>query len=246
MQTRYRAAVASREDWKRRLGPLFGGAVALTTSSSLPWPALRAEDEPPAAGWLIAVGGALGLMAYAIAALALRLGLPVAGATSLALVAAVLLGGAVVERGVATYLTHAVDSALGHTAVAGSLLLRAELLAAIAPEHWLWAFPTVWVIGRWSATFLQAIGDPVLDPPPRSLVSAPPPAWMMGVATAVVAIAAVSALGWRMLLALALAAALSFALGLVAQRRRGGIDAAVIGAAALTGELIALLVLAAR
>jgi hypothetical protein len=68
---------------------------------------------------------------------------------------------------------------------------------------------------------------------------------VMGTATAVVAVAAVVTLGWIMLLAVGLTAVLAFALGLSAQRRRGGIDAAVVGAAAAAAELVTLLVLAA-
>jgi cobalamin synthase len=239
--------VASREVWKRRLGPLFGGAVALASSTSLAVPGVVAgsDEEAPAAGWLLAVGAALGLVAYALAALAHRLGLPPAACTSVALVVTILVGGVVVERGLGAYLTRGGDPAVVGTTIAGTVLVRAQLLAAIPHAQWLFAFPATWVIGRWAAMFLQAIGDPILDPPRRSLVAAPPPAWVMGAATAAVAVGAVAALGWKMLLAVGLTAILAFALGLSAQRRRGGIDAAVVGAAAAAGEVVTLLVLAA-
>ncbi|MEZ4358575.1 MAG: hypothetical protein R3B48_00230 [Kofleriaceae bacterium] len=237
--------MASREVWKRRLGPLYGGAVALTSSSSLPWRSLAEEDDAPAAGWILAIGAAFGAVAWGVAAAALALGLPAAACTALALLVAIALGGAVVERSLIEYITRIADAAMATTVTAGAVVLRVELLAAIAPDRWLWAFPATWLIGRWSATFLQAIGDPIHDAPARSLVAAPPPAWLMGAATAVVMIATAAALGWTMVIALALAAAVAFALGLTAQRRRGGIDAAVVGAAALAGELVTLLVLAA-
>ncbi len=240
--------MASREEWKKRLGPLFGGAVALASSSSLGWPGLGAEEERPSAGWLLAIGGVIGMAAYGVAALAYRLALPPGAAVTLALVVAILLGAVVVERGLGAYLgrrSERADQAIVTAAVAGSILLRAELLAAIPPNRWLWAFPAAWLIGRWAAVFLQAIGDPILDPPARSLVVASPPAWVMGAATAVVAAGAVLALGWEMLLAVGVTAVLAFALGLNAQRRRGGIDAAVVGAAAAGGEIVTLLVLAA-
>jgi cobalamin synthase len=254
-QTRYRhRALASREVWKRRLGPLFGGAVALASSSSLVLPGVHGahgEEDAPAAGWVLAVGAAIGMCAYGVAALGHALGLPPAACTSVAVVIGILLGGVVVERGLGVYLSRNAsgersnDSAIAATAIAGSLLVRTHLLAAIPYSQWLWAFPATWLVGRWAAMFLQAIGDPILDPPPRSLVASPPPAWVMGVATAVVAVGTVVALGWGMLLAVGLTASISFALGLIAQRRRGGIDAAVVGAAAAAGEVVTLLVLAA-
>lgn len=250
--------MASREVWKRRLGPLFGGAVALASSSAMAWPALACDDDAPVAGWMIAVGAALGLAGYAIAALGHGLGLPPAACTALALMTAVLLGGAAVERGFAAYLSRGRDPAMIATAVAGSLLVRAQLLAAIAPDRWLWSLLTIWVVGRWAAVFLQAIGDPLLEAEvdPRSsqrveihrpsLISASPPAWAMLAVTAAVASATVTFLGWTMLLGLAATALLVFAIGLQAQRKRGGIDAAVVATAALTGELVTLLALSAR
>jgi cobalamin synthase len=161
----------------------------------------------------------------------------------------ILIGGAVVERGFGGYLARSADSMMVTTAVAGSLLVRAELLTAIGSAHWLWAFPATLVIGRWAAMFLQAIGDPILDQthgqPPRSLVAAAIPAWAAVAATAAVSVSSVVVLGWSMLVAMGIAAALAFAIGLAAQRSRGGIDAAVVGAAAMAGELATLLVLAA-
>ncbi len=243
--------MASRDAWKRRLGPLFGGAVALASSSSLALPGVQADEEAPAAGWVLAIGAAIGVCAYGVAALGHALALPAAACTAVAIVIGILLSGAVVERGLGVYLSRNAagertsDPAIAATAISGSLLVRTHLLAALPYEHWLFAFPATWLVGRWAAMFLQAIGDPILDAPRRSLVAHPPPAWVMGAATAVVAIGAVVSLGWAMLLALALTAVVAFALGLAAQRRRGGIDAAVVGAAAAAGEVMTLLVLAA-
>src|SRR5690242_10084694 len=42
---RYTDAVASRDDWQRRLGPLYGGAVALVQSTPWRWPA-EVGDAP--------------------------------------------------------------------------------------------------------------------------------------------------------------------------------------------------------
>lgn len=243
--------MASRETWKRRLGPLFGGAVALASSSSLALSGVPGDDEAPAAGWVLAIGAAIGLCAFGVAALGHALALPPAACTAVAVVVAVLLGGAVVERGLGVYLSRNAagertsDPAIAATAISGSLLVRTHLLAALPYEQWIFAFPATWLVGRWAAMFLQAIGDPIVDPPRRSLVANPPPAWVMGAATAIVAVGSVVALGWAMLLAVGLTAVIAFSLGLTAQRRRGGIDAAVVGAVAAAGEVVTLLVLAA-
>ena len=46
----------SREDWQRRLGPLYGGAVALVHSTPWRWPlALGDGDEARSPGWIVAL-----------------------------------------------------------------------------------------------------------------------------------------------------------------------------------------------
>ncbi|HRC55104.1 MAG: hypothetical protein IPI49_18170 [Myxococcales bacterium] len=237
--------MTAHELWKRRLGPLWGAAVALTSSSVFALPALDGRDDSPGASWLVGVGVALGLAGYAVAAAATAAGVPSSVGATLGLLAMIFASGACVERATAALLTGAADSATATTAVAGSLLMRAQLLAALPPSQWLWAFPAACVTGRWAAAFLQGIGDPILDPPARSLVCAAPPAWELAALTAALAVTGALALGPRMLLALGAAAAVAFGLGLWAQRRRGGLDAEVVGAAALGGEGLALLVLAA-
>jgi len=43
----YTALVPSRDDWQRRLGPLYGGAVALVHSTPWRWPT-EVGDDPRA------------------------------------------------------------------------------------------------------------------------------------------------------------------------------------------------------
>src|SRR5881628_3787367 len=90
----------SREDWQRRLGPLYGGAVALVHSSSWRWPT-DVRDETRSAGWVVAVGIPVGLAAY-LAAIVLRaLHLPAMIAAVVGLGVLSLASAALVERGVA-------------------------------------------------------------------------------------------------------------------------------------------------
>ena len=53
----------TRDDWQRRLGPLYGGAVALVHSTPWRWPT-EVGDDPRAAGWLVALGGPIGVVAW--------------------------------------------------------------------------------------------------------------------------------------------------------------------------------------
>lgn len=236
--------MTSRDLWKRRLGPLWGGASALASSSALlPADADWREDAPRAA-WIVVVGAALGAAGYAVAALGLAAGLPLGVCATLATLVMLACGALLGERAAASFVRG--HGELAAALVAGAVLLRAQLVASLPPETWLPAMAAAAAIGRWSAAFLQSLGDPILDPPARSLVAAPPAAWELGAITAALAVGAYLTLGAAPLLAMVLAAATAFALGLAAQRRRGGLDAKVVGAVALAGELGTLLVLAAR
>ncbi len=236
--------MSSRDLWKRRLGPLWGGAVALASSSALVPPRADWRDDAPQAAWLVIVGAALGAGAYAAAALGRAVGLPLEVCATVAALVALAAGALLGERATAGLVRG--PSEVAAALVAGTVLLRAQLVAALPYETWLPALAVSSAIGRWSAAFLQSLGDPILDPPTRSLVAAPPAAWELGAITAAIAVGAYLSLGGPPLVAMVLAAAAAFALGLYAQRQRGGLDAKVVGAVALAGELGALLALAAR
>ncbi|HEY0191990.1 MAG TPA: hypothetical protein VGC42_12810, partial [Kofleriaceae bacterium] len=67
--------MATREDWQRRLGPLYGGAVALVHSTPWRWP-VEVGGEPRAGGWLVALGVPVGAAAWLVAALVQAAGIP--------------------------------------------------------------------------------------------------------------------------------------------------------------------------
>jgi MFS family permease len=228
----------SRDDWQRRLGPLYGGAVALVHSSSWRWPT-DVRDEVRSAGWVVAVGLPIGLCAYLAAALIRGLHLPVAIAALVGLAALSAASAALVEKGVFERVGQEVPGIL---VLVFTTLIRAAAILSVAPAHWLGLFVATALVGRWAAVFLQAIGDPIVDDhAPRSLVAAPAPAWLTGALGLAVAALATIALGKAGLVAVLLAAAAAFVLGVDAQRRDHGLSAPVVAMAAAIGELLVLL-----
>jgi hypothetical protein len=236
----------------RRLGPLYGGAVALVHSTPWRWPDTIGDDAR-SPGWILALGAPIGVIAWMCAALAHAAGLPVTVAAVIGLAALCAASAALVERGVA----ERIEAMQNHTRspaarTAGAtivlvfvILARAAALFAVPYEQWLGVFVTTALVGRWTAVFLQAIGDPILDDDaPRSLVAAPAPSWLVAALSLGVLAIAVLSLGKSAIAAMALAAALSFVLGLHAQRRDRGLSAPVVAVAAGIGELLVLLVAA--
>lgn len=244
--------MASRDDWQRRLGPLYGGAVALIHSTPWRWPT-EVGDDPRTAGWLVVLGLPVGLVAWAIAALAHAAALPAAIAALFGLAALSLASAALIERGLAERVDHWAGRpfegrgrAPGVAAVLALVfvtLTRAAAITALPPSRWLAVLIATAVAGRWAAMFLQAIGDPIdPDGAPRSLVAAPAPAWLAAAITGAVAVIVVLAIGKLGLLALALAAIAAFGLGLEAQRSQRGLSSPVVATVAAIGELAMLLV----
>lgn len=242
--------VTTREDWQRRLGPLYGGAVALVSSTSWRWPT-EVADEARSPGWIVALGLPVGLAAWLIALLADAAGLPPAVSAVLGLAMLTAASAGIVERGLADRIDHYAGSArLGVAAVlvlAFGVAVRVLAILHVAREDWLLVFLATAVVGRWAAVFLQALGDPIHDDEARrSLVATPSPAWLTAAISAAVAALAILALGKAGIVALALAAIASFTLGLEAQRRDGGLSPPVVATAAAIAELLVLLVAIAR
>ena len=245
----------SRDDWQRRLGPLYGGAVALVHSTPWRWPA-EVGDSPRAAGWMVALGAPIGAAAWCVAALTQAAGLPAGVAALLGLAALSLGSAALVERGLAERIDHWDGHADGRSDPTGRTpgvaallalgfvtLVRAAAIAALPPSQWLAVLLATAVVGRWAAMFVQALGEPIEpDGARRSLIAAPAPAWLVAVISVGVAALAILGLGKAGLLALALAAIAAFGLGLEAQRRDGRLSPPVVATVAAIGELAVLLV----
>lgn len=238
--------MSSREDWQRRLGPLYGGAVALVHSTPWRWPS-EVGDEARSAGWIVALGVPCGLAAWALARLVLAAGLPVPIAALFGLAMLTLSSAALVERG----LAEAIDRWQGQARTPGvsavlvlvfTTLIRAAAILVVPPEQWLWLFVATAVLGRWAAVFLQAIGDPVaVDETQRSLVATPAPAWLIGAISGGVLALVIVAMGKLGLVAMALVAVAVFGVGLASQRRDGGLTPQIVAVAAAVGELAVML-----
>jgi adenosylcobinamide-GDP ribazoletransferase len=240
--------VSSREDWQKRLGPLYGGAVALVSSTSWRWPT-EVSDDARSPGWVVALGLPVGLVAWVIAALAHAAGVPANISAIFGLAALSAASALIVERGLAQRVDHwmpADDSRSNASSVFVVVIvtvIRALAIAAVPPSQWMFVFLATAVLGRWSAVFLQAIGDPITrDDGRRSLVATPSPMWLTAAISVGVAALTILALGKAGIVALALAAIASFTLGLEAQRRDGGLSAPVVATAAAIGETLVLLV----
>ena len=245
--------VSTREDWMRRLGPLYGGAVALVHSTPWRWPDV-VVDEPRSPGWVVALGAPIGAAAWAVSALAVAAGMPSTVGAVIAIAALALASALLVERGLAERVDRwqpvasvaAVRGGLGATAVVTLVLvtvLRIAALAAVRPERWLAVLVATALVGRWCAVLLQALGDPVRDDTSaRSLVASPAPGWMTAALGVAAAVMACVALGGKLgLLAVAFGGLVAFVLGLDAQRRDSGLSAPVVATAAAAGELVVLL-----
>jgi hypothetical protein len=227
----------------RRLGPLYGGALALVHSTPLRWQS--DEASRPASYWMVAVGVVVGLAGYAVAAVLHAIGLPAPLAALFGLAVLTFATAALVERGVVSWVdrntTHS-PSVLAIVVLVFGTLVRAAAIVLVAPEQWLGVFVVTALVGRSAAAFLQAVADPIVDDEtPRSLVVARAPAWMTAALSAAVVVVAALALGKAGVIAMAIAAGLAFALGLAAQRRDGTLSAPVVATAAALGELVVLL-----
>jgi cobalamin synthase len=229
----------------RRLGPLYGGAVALVHSTPWRWPD-AVGDEARSSAWVVALGLPVGLAAWAAGAAAHGLGLSVVIGALVGLFALSLANALLVERGLGERIERAYDGNAAAIVLVFVTLVRVAAFLALPERRWFGILVTTAVVGRWAAVFLQAIGDPIVDDPaPRSLVATPSPAWLTGALGIAVAVLAVVALGQAGLLVIILAAVGAFVLGLVAQRRERGLSAPVVACAAAFGELCVLLVASA-
>lgn len=231
----------------RRLGPLYGGAVALVHSTPWRWPAEVAGDETRSPLWVVALGVPIGVIAYLVAALVVACGLPVPIAALLGLATLTAASAGLIERGLVERIDRDADT---HSPTVPAILvlvfttlLRAAAVLSVAPGAWLGVFVATALLGRWAAVFLQSLGDPILDDrSPRSLVATPAPLWLIAALSAGVVALSVVALGKLAIVVLAVTAAVSFGLGLDAQRRDRGLTSPVVACAAAAGELLTLLI----
>jgi adenosylcobinamide-GDP ribazoletransferase len=254
--------MADRDEWMRRLGPLYPGAVAIRQTTAMRWPVdLRAtaDDAVRAAPWMVVIGGVLGSVAFAVGWIVGKLGVAPAVSGALAILTLSVLSAAILDVGLARTVERwlrglpdvdapaiAADSGLGAPGVSvllATAMLRVVAIIAIRPSAWFAALVLAPLIGRWAALALQRLGD-VLEPPAperRSLIVGEVGWGQVAVVTALVALLAVLGLGWSSLLILAVVAAVAFGIGLASERKRGGLDSHGLAAVAAVCEVIALI-----
>jgi cobalamin synthase len=238
--------VPDRDEWMKRLGPVYPGLVALARTTALvpaDTPRATEADLGRAAAWVIAVGVVIGAAAWLAVEIMVRLGATPALAGLVAVVGTVLVGGGLAERGLAKWTARA---RLGEPLTIGSIvLLRWVALISVAPSRWTAVLFVVPLVGRWAAVFLQALADPApFERGARSLVVGQPTFPVTVVLTGLVGAAAVMGLGWTGAGAVAICAGVAFGIGLRAQRRAGGIDADVVASTAVIAEIIVAVIAA--
>jgi adenosylcobinamide-GDP ribazoletransferase len=229
----------------RRLGPLYGGAVALVHSTPWRWPD-TIGNEARSSFWVVVLGAPIGVVAWLAAALIEAAGMPAAIGALVGLAVLSLASAALVERGLVERLDGSHATAPSVTSIlvlVFTTLIRATAILAVPSSQWIGVFVATALVGRWAAVFLQALGDPIMDDDAsRSLVATPAPAWLTAALSVGVAIVTIVALGKAGVVALAVTAAIAFALGLDAQRRDRGLSSPVVATAAAVGELLVLLI----
>ncbi len=251
--------MADRDEWMRRLGPLYPGAVAIRQSTAMRWPGeLRStvDDSERAAPWMVGVGAMLGVIAWTMAWAVGLLEVPAALRGALAVLTLTALTAALLDVGLARAIERWLgrdDEDAGPIGPAGTSALlamavtRVVAVIAIRPSAWLAALVVAPLLGRWAALALQRLGD-VLEPPTpdrRSLVVGGVSWLQLGIVTGLVALVAILALGAPALILLAVTAAIAVVAGLVVERARGGLDGHSLAAVAAVCEVITLVGIAA-
>lgn len=228
----------------RRLGPLYGGAVALVASTPWRWPVLLGPSEARSSFWVVAIGAPIGLAAWLAASVLNSIGLPLTICSIVGLAVLSFASATLVERGIVERIDGGAEASPSTTSILVLVFgtsIRLAALWSVPHEQWIGVFLATALVGRWAAVFLQALGDPIVDDDrPRSFVATPTPAWLTAALSLGVATVAVVALGKVGVAALAIAAGVAFLLGLHAQRRDKGLSAPVVATAAGIAELIVL------
>jgi hypothetical protein len=229
-----------RDEWMRRLGPLYPGAVALRQTTAVRWPAVldtAGDDRARAAPWMVGLGAAIGACAWSAAWLLGALGAAPALGGAVALVVATALGAAVVEAGVARRF-EAWWASTGAVAVTGLVVVRATALLAIAPSAWLGVLISAPLAGRFAALLAQRTGA---DGGHRRDLVVGPSSWFTVAAVGLAVVVATSALaGTGGLVGVLIAAAAAFALAGWLRHTGSGVDADGLALAAAIGELAVL------
>ncbi|MBK9036144.1 MAG: hypothetical protein IPL61_33695 [Myxococcales bacterium] len=222
---------------------LAGVRAQLAKVSLFPAAGERAPAWPTVV--VVAAGLLIGLGAWLAGRGFLAIGVAPAIAGPVAILAGVLLGAAVIERGMGAAYDRWLGARWAPLAIGGSMLLRVVALWSTAPSAWWAALCLPAGLGRLAAVGLQRLGDVAPAPRGRSFVIGRVAAIELVVATALVAMVAVAAAGGMGLALLGIAAVVAVVLGLALDMGEGELSADSLAVAAAAIELVAAVGLAA-
>lgn len=242
----------------RRLGPLYPGFVALLVLTCVPAPRalVPADDDLGRSGfWFPMVGALVGAVLTMVAWLLSAVALVPAVVAVVVVVAGAALTAGRADSGVATLVRQENDDPWEHegitfasvVAVVALLMLRAACLIGTDVEHWPAALILSHAIAGWVVLLLLKLGDQLpADEHGWFSLTIGELSWkLFGAASAVIAILVMLLAGGTGMIAMLIAAALAFVVGLFFQRRAGGLGHESLAAAAALCEVTVLLVFAA-
>lgn len=256
-------SILDRDEWMRRTGPFYPGLVALCALTIVPLPqglSPTRDDLRRSAKWFPVVGAAIGATMAVLAKLLLWLELVPAVVAILVIFTTIVLSGSGMIMAVAR-MAQRMSLTVGRTrdnvllgvgilALMGVLAIRGVALLGTAPDDWGTALLCSETMAYWTVLFLLYVGDCLDEPTTDNTVRLAVGAVSLpsfGIGSAIAGGIAVAGLLWSgtvVLAAVVLVAAIAFALGVLLQRRYGGLSDTSLATIAIVCEIAVLLAFA--
>lgn len=208
-------------------------------------PAARDVAVPWPGAIVVAAGLVVGVVAWLGGRAMLGIGVAPAIAGVVAIAAGVLVGAAVVERGLASAFDRWIGGRWTPIATGGGLLLRVVALWSTAPAWWLAALVVPAGMGRLAAIGLQRIGDVRAATAERTLVVGRVGSAELAAAVVAMAVIAGVAAGTLGLVTLGVGVVVAIGLGLALQVGEGELASDSLAVVAAAVELVGAVGMAA-